>query len=350
VAVISALAMSLLCALLDTLHLLDPRPPPPGTPPLDEWLPIYGQETLPIAILGLGFLVVASGKWWQRGAALAGMLFACWREGARSTQSVVLMGIGGALVLLLVHGLILALHGKRDSLKRAALCSALFAVLVLIAAGYRYIKRSQSTPEAPGAETADEVKSWNMSRYAALFDLYNRTQPPADPAARMIANRPLYLPGQQPLYLPVDDPEVYKLQAVFDSEPCRSKSVRNNIWRFLVWRRMFSDWREDRAIVGAGVGKPWFYRALYQSKFHYGDDREGLDPHNSYLNMLYRYGVVGLALLVIAIGATFVCAHRALARAQGDVLLEALLLYFGYTLIFAFFTVSLFCSSYSRPF
>lgn len=343
-AVWSAVAIALVCATGDALHVLDPPPLPPGSPPI-EWTPIYGQETLPIAILGLSYALVAARSWLSRGAALLGLLFTAWRQAARPMQSVVPIGMAVAIACFFLGSLLLAWRGQRATLKRTAWLFALIVAAGLSYSAAKFIAARFSSPEPSNTE----FQAWRPSRYLELMKLFDSTQMPADPAARMIAKRPI--PGTQ-TYLPVDDPEVYKLQAVFDAEHLRV-SVRNNIWRVLVWRRMLADLHEGgamHALAGAGVGKPWFYRALYQSSFHYGDDREGLDPHNSYLNMLYRYGIVGFALLLAAIGGTLHSAYRALRMAGGDRLLEALLLYFGYTLFFAFFTVSLEGPAYSMPF
>src|SRR5204862_6205860 len=83
---------------------------------------------------------------------------------------------------------------------------------------------------------------------------------------------------------------------------------------------------------------------------HYGDDHEGLDPHNSYINLLYRYGVTGLALVALIVLATLGLAIKALRGIGSDTLLEGLILYFAYTAIFAFFTVALEGPAYSLPF
>ncbi len=329
----SGVAVALLCALFDAFHWLDPS----SIPPPAEWMPIYGQETLPIAILALGLCVVAAPTWKLRTLSFAGLAFAGWRQAARPMQSVVPIGMAGALALIICMGTILDLRGQRATLKRAVLCLALFAAL-----GFGYLLRMQfKKAERPGTETSAEIKAWGLSQYADLFAIFERAEMPADPSKRMIANRPPYVP--------IEDPEVHKLQAVFDATGT-NVSQRNNIWRFLVWRKMLLDWSSGRPIVGAGVGKPWLYKALYQTKFHYGDDREGLDPHNSYLDTLYRYGIVGFGLLLAAIAMTLALAFKALRANGGDLLLEGLLLYFGYTLVFAFFTVSLEGPAYSMPF
>ena len=336
-AVGGAIAAALLCAALDSVGWLDPKLDANGRPPYGEWMPMYGQETLSIAILGLIYFIVAARSWLWRDLAILGVCMAGWRQGVRPMQSVVPIGVVSALGLLLVTGVALAFTGQRATLKRIAMVLAIFVVL---GGGYKVMRSMSQKPEQPGTETASEVKAWGLGQYAGLFDVFDHAQMPADHAARMTSRRP---PFER-----VDDPEVYKLEAVFKATG--SVSVRNNMWRFLVWRRMFSDWRAGHSIVGAGVGRPWFYRALYSSGFHYGDDREGLDPHNSYLNTLYRYGVIGFLLLLSAIVWTIARTFKALRANGGDALLEGLLLYFGYTIAFAFFTVSFEGPAYSMPF
>jgi O-antigen ligase len=130
-------------------------------------------------------------------------------------------------------------------------------------------------------------------------------------------------------------------------------SVINNIWRLLMWRRMSNDWSSGPRMYGAGVGKPWAYNdVFFHTLFHYETDRSGLNPHNSYLNILYRFGAIGLGLLLAVMLSVLFYAWRALRLRLfvGDVLLEGLLLAFFYTAIFSFFTVSLEGPSYALPF
>jgi O-antigen ligase len=262
-------------------------------------------------------------------------VLAGWRQSARPTQSVVLVGCGGALVLYTLFAAIRAVKGQRRSLNRALACLALFIVL---GAGWRVYKSHAKAPEAPGTETGSEIGAWGPSQYADLMRIYHSAQVPSDSAALKWSWRPPYDI--------MTDPEYYRLQAVFMATP--NVSVRNNLWRLLVWRRMALDWAGGHPVLGAGVGRPWFYEALYHTGFHYGDDREGLDPHNSYLNTLYRYGIVGLGLLLAIFVSVLAGTFNAL-RDSDDPLLEGLLLYFFYTAIFAFFTVSLEGSPYAFP-
>jgi hypothetical protein len=327
----SGVAWALVCASADTLGWLGPK----YYKESEEWMPLYGQQTLPLAILGLALVAVTVRSWTWRALALAGIAFAGWRQSARPTQSVVLIGIGGALILYTLFAAVRAIKGQRQTLKRALTCLLLFVVL---GASWRVYKLCAKAPETPGTETGSEIGAWGPSQYADLLKIYYAAEVPRDPAAMQRSWRPPYDI--------TTDPEYYRLQAVFLNTP--SVSVRNNVWRLLVWRHMAIDWAHGSPLQGAGVGKPWFYEALYHTGFHYGDDREGLDPHNSYLNTLYRFGIVGFGLL-LAIFVSALAGSFSALRERDDPLMEGLLLYFFYTAIFVFFTVGLEGSPYAFP-
>jgi hypothetical protein len=340
-AAIFLVCISVLCAVIDTAAWFIINPVDPASREAHPWLAYfrdlpYGQETLPIAILGLAFFIVCVPGWILSVAALALMGFVGWRQGLRF-QSVVPLSMAGALVAYLLLSLVALARGQEHTAKRAVLLLALFGIL---GGAYKMIPRKQNV-DAPTDENTAEVKAWSPKIYSDLFDIYQRTQAPVDSAQQVHSTRS---------HLPVSDPEVYKLNAVFDASP--NLSIRNNIWRFLVWRRMALDWKDGRPLVGAGVGRKWFYDALYHTSFHYGEDNLGLDPHNSYLNLLYRYGLVGLLLtggVVVLVLASVLRVLR-LRRETGDPLMEGLTLYFFYTLFFGFFTVALEGPSYALPF
>ena len=339
-AAFAGLGIAFACALLDTVGLLGPR----WYPESKEFLPVYGQETLPLGILGFAYLLfcvkkewTASWRWTARSAVLLALALVAWRQAARPMQSVVPLGIAGALTLATLLTAVFAIRGTRRPLVRMAACAVFFLLAGTVALGLRGSKTARSgDPQNPGAS---EVKAWSLGIYQNLYKTYQNTPIPADPKD--------YMASCRPPVVPVSDPEVYRLQAVFEATV--STSVRNNMWRFLVWQRMAHDCKEH-PFTGRGVGRPWFYSSLYQSGFHYGDDREGLDPHNSYLNILFRYGGVGLGLFLAGLGAVLAAAWRGLRVSGGDPLLEAALLYLFYTLIFAFFVVSLEGPSYAMPF
>lgn len=325
-----AVAVAVACAALDTAGLLAPRPGTAGQYP-DEHL--FGQQTLPLGILALGLYIIYMNNVPWRVLAVLALAFVGWREGRRVPQSAVVMGMAGALAAYILFGAALAWKGQTYTLKRAVLLAALFGALFL---AYRTVYKVETAQKT-------EMRAWSPKTYEALFAVYDYTRPPAEPSMRSL----------RPPYDLVSDPEAYKLAEVYDlAQRAGGVSVVNNVWRLLVWRRMLMDFQSGHPVLGAGVGKAWFYPALYQTRFHYGEAREGLDPHNSFLNVLYRYGAVGLALLLALVISVLFTAWKAL-RIQpllGDALLEGLVLFFAYSAVFAFFTVSLEGPSYALPF
>ncbi len=330
-AALFVLATAVCCALLDSLGLLNQRP---GTVSLYPDEPIFGQQVLPLGMLGFALLVVCSDTNWRvRIGAIAALSLLGWREMQRTPQSVVLLGLGGTLGLYVLWGALLAVFGQRNTLRRALLLVA-FVALSLFA--YR-------TFRAPLGQTRGEIGAWSLAKYQRLFEVYDRTP---------IPTYPTHVQSMRPPYVLVTDPEVHKLNAVYEAaQSAGGVSVVNNIWRLLIWRRMLNDWRAGAMWTGAGVGQAWFYPALYHTRFHFGETREGLDPHNSYLHFLYRFGVIGFALLAGTILCALAAAWSRLRRRHtGGEVLEGVLLGFAYCAIFAAFTVALEGPSYGLPF
>ena len=332
-AVLLGILISVLCALLDSAGLMQD---PAGIGAADYATePMYGQQTLPLAILGLGLCIVYMDHLFLRALMAAALGFVLWREGARDLQSVVPVSLAGAVGLYVLTGACAAFRGQTATLKRAVLLAALFGVPLLGGGLWKKATAAQSA----------EIGAWSRRTYVELLDIYDRTSAPPDPSMRVQSARQ---PGTM-----IDDPEVYKLNAVYARARPISISVVNNIWRLLMWRRMAHEWRTQHTWVGAGVGTGWAYnKILFHTPFYYESDPGGLNPHNSYLNMLYRYGVIGLLLCTLLIGSVLLSAGQVLRvkTGYGDVLLEGLMLYFFYTLIFAFFTVTLEGPSYSFPY
>lgn len=336
----------------------------------------YGQETLPLGILACALAAITglprrlreklAGKedsrrggrggrggrrlflefaW--RATALAGLLFLGARQALR-LQSVVPLSLLAAVLFLLFFAAALRLFaGQKTTLRRVLLVAALF--VAALGGGLLLRQRQKNaavtTGVGAGAESGTEIeyRSWKPSNYVRLFKVYYAAGQPTAPKKLRVSNRPPYLPV-------TNDAEFYRVQAVYDAA-ADSVAVRNDMWRLLVWRRMFLDWKNGRSLSGVGVGRKWTYPALYKSKFHYGDDRLGLDPHNSYLHFLYRFGLLGLALFTAVVFLALREAWRALrCSAKGFPVLEGCLAYFGYTAAFASVTVALEGPSYALPF
>ena len=327
----AALGLSLVCAGLDACGWL-PKPDPayPNEP-------AFGQQTLALAILGLGLCVIHGRGFLWPALALAGMLFAGWRESQRPLQAVVVAGLGGALLLYVLLGVLAALRGQLHTLKRAGLLVVLFGLL--LCAGWGLLKSKD--------EESEKMKAWSLRAYLQLLDVYAQATVPANPKERLPAARAE--PDER-----LSDPEAHKLETVYFAARGRGgDSVVDNMWRLLLWRRMWLDWAHGRPVLGAGVGRVWNYNEAFKhTHFHYETDPGGLNPHNSYLNVLYRFGAVGLALLLALVLSVLYAAWKGLAAPPGlgDGWLEGVALYFFYTAIFAFFTVGLEGPSYAMPF
>jgi hypothetical protein len=240
------------------------------------------------------------------------------------------VGLAAALGAYTLLGFAVAWRGPRATLKRALMA---LAFCIAAAGAGLYVKGAPRDGDA-------ESRAWGPKKYAELFALHARTEAPADPAQRVRSTR-------EPDRV-VDDPEVYKLNAVYHA--AGNVSTINNIWRLLLWRKMWSDTTGGAWLLGAGPGYKWTCAAMYDSPFDAGDPRLGMDPHNSYLHLFYRYGALGFALLLLVVGLVFRSAVAALRKAAGDPWLEGACCAFVFSATFAAFTVSLEGPSYSMPF
>lgn len=73
----------------------------------------------------------------------------------------------------------------------------------------------------------------------------------------------------------------------------------NAVFRILIWRDMWRDLVREKPILGFSFGRPFRSRSL--EMLHWGDGdwaRDGwIEPHNSYLHIIYRTGIVGILLI-----------------------------------------------------
>ncbi len=138
-----------------------------------------------------------------------------------------------------------------------------------------------------------------------------------------------------------------KISPVSQARPLHT-AYANVLWRIFVWRDMFLDFLENRNIFGVNFGVPFRSRTIETLRWADGNWVGWLEPHNSYLHMLYRAGIVGV-LLILAVWGGFICmvrkflAHRNLK----GILLCTLLLYW---LIVANFEVILELPYFAIPF
>ncbi|MDI6758485.1 MAG: hypothetical protein QMD94_02255, partial [Candidatus Omnitrophota bacterium] len=73
----------------------------------------------------------------------------------------------------------------------------------------------------------------------------------------------------------------------------------NAVFRLLIWRDMIFELFLHRPVLGFSFGKPLRSESLEIMNLGNADwERDGwIEPHNSYLNMIYRAGILGVALI-----------------------------------------------------
>ena len=78
-------------------------------------------------------------------------------------------------------------------------------------------------------------------------------------------------------------------------------AVVNSLFRLFIWRDMIEEFLEAKAVFGFGFGKPLLSPSL--GMLNWGESewrRDGwIASHNSYLNIIYRTGVLGVFLIVL---------------------------------------------------
>jgi hypothetical protein len=81
--------------------------------------------------------------------------------------------------------------------------------------------------------------------------------------------------------------------------------VNTTLWRLFLWRDIFNELFRKKAIFGIDFGKP--LRSPTMEKLRYltgigwslGDWLGWVEPHNSYIHILYRTGIVGLVFIIV---------------------------------------------------
>jgi len=129
-----------------------------------------------------------------------------------------------------------------------------------------------------------------------------------------------------------------------------SNMQQNILYRWYMWQEIFEDLFREKKIIGFDFGKPFRSKKIQLLRFDEGwKTRVGwLTPHNSYVHMLYRSGIVG-SLFILIILALFIRMTLVFIRARsikGILLISAIL----YWLIIANFMVILELPYFAIPF
>lgn len=78
----------------------------------------------------------------------------------------------------------------------------------------------------------------------------------------------------------------------------------NMLWRVFVWRDALRELFSGNVLFGVDFGKPFRSKSIEALHWDYRYGRVGwIEPHNSYVDILYRGGVVGLLFIIFIFGA-----------------------------------------------
>ena len=103
----------------------------------------------------------------------------------------------------------------------------------------------------------------------------------------------------------------------------------NALFRLLIWKDMFEELKEH-PLLGVGLGKPQRSASLEIMNWGTGDwARDGwITPHNVYLHMIYRLGIVGALVIVVLFGVIFYLTKNfILLWSKDGILLVSILIY-----------------------
>lgn len=121
----------------------------------------------------------------------------------------------------------------------------------------------------------------------------------------------------------------------------REMKIGNSVFRLLIWRDAKKELIEQRPLFGFDFGKPFRSESLEIVRWGMNDwGRDGwIAMHNSYLETIYRGGIVGIALMTAMVGVFVYCTtvFIRLRSAAGLLLCATLII----PLVAATFSVSL---------
>ena len=84
------------------------------------------------------------------------------------------------------------------------------------------------------------------------------------------------------------------------SSPRAKNGLQNAVFRLFIWRDMLADLLKEKPFLGFDFGKPFRSKSLEILNWGNGDwVRDGwIGAHNSYIEIIYRMGIVGILLIL----------------------------------------------------
>lgn len=100
--------------------------------------------------------------------------------------------------------------------------------------------------------------------------------------------------------------EIEELEYEVQKAPSSTR-LTNVFFRLFIWQDMFKDFRREKPILGFDFGKPFRSESIEFSFWAVGEwSRDGwIASHNSYLEIIYRAGIIGLLFIMLIFIAVF---------------------------------------------
>ena len=92
--------------------------------------------------------------------------------------------------------------------------------------------------------------------------------------------------------------------SLVEGETSEAVDYNNSMFRYYIWRDMVEELWQEKPIFGINFGKPQRSKSIEIMRQAVGEwSRDGwIASHNSYLEVIYRAGVVGVMLLILLVG------------------------------------------------
>jgi hypothetical protein len=161
------------------------------------------------------------------------------------------------------------------------------------------ISQSQQTINDIKTETKVEIHSIKDKSSTTLFTDTQKEKVEnislKDVAA--IEELPILFEKMQNIY---SKSELHKNRKIEKGFKLPQSDVSSTLWRLFVWRDIFKEMVAERAFLGVDFGKP--LRSQTMEKLRYltgatwslGNGLGWIEPHNSYIHIIYRSGIIGI--------------------------------------------------------
>lgn len=146
--------------------------------------------------------------------------------------------------------------------------------------------------------------------------------------------------------------QIKTLQKKYEAEQSAQKQFsgefNNILWRLFAWRDMYREIITAKAAFGIDFGKPFRSETLEILRWGDGEWVGWLEPHNSYVHVLYRAGIAGVIFIsFLVFGIVRMAQNVIFTKSYMGIFLVAIII-FWFTA--AFFSVILELPYYAIPF